>query len=127
MASSRHIPTVPAEEAAGYVERLCAVWMRCGPASRGPDGSVVLQPDAGIGVPPFRAVLTPDAVRDFQAAEIDPLTFFSGMTVRVTGRVRDRCGRYEVIVPEIDRVEWADTPAGDRRTTESWAWDGKGD
>jgi hypothetical protein len=102
--------------------------MTCGPASLGQDGSVVLRPEDGPGGRPrFRVVLTRDAVADFHVSEIDPLTFFFGMTVRVTGRVRDRGGHYEVVVPEIDLVEWADTPAGDRRVTESWSWDGKGD
>jgi hypothetical protein len=123
-----HIPIVPAEEVQGYVERLCAVRMTCGPAWRQEDGSLILAPAAGPGVPvAFRVVITPDGVADFKTAEIDPLTYFKGTTVRVTGRVRDRRGRYEVVVHDIDQVAWEDTQKAKGPTREWWLWDGNKD
>jgi hypothetical protein len=46
------------------------------------------------------------SIRDYQVAEIDPLTFFTGTNVRVTGRVRHRQGLFEVVVHEADLVSW---------------------
>jgi ssDNA-binding Zn-finger/Zn-ribbon topoisomerase 1 len=94
-----------------HVEEYCKVEMAVSVAETGKSGVIFLNSEPQYRSPKnFGIMLSVTALGELKMVQIDPLTFFKGRTIRVTGVVREYLGHAEIIVDHKGQIEWDGMP-----------------
>jgi hypothetical protein len=99
-------PIVPASEAHKHAGEKCTVELTVYNAASGRSGCIFLHSQASFKATDYFSVaITKEATEGFRAKKVEPLTAFTGSTLRVRGTIKLYEGRPEVWVDNVLQLE----------------------